>query len=102
MSLITEMIIFTSYDDEAMVRLNVWCAEHDTERQQQFEKLDGDGAGGRKFLTAGVWAMAGNYFPSRGLVNVFPSFGWRYPESAILIVDAEDTEGVQIYRASQS
>lgn len=94
------MVIYTACDDEAMAKLNAWCAEHDTDRQQRFERLDVDAAGGVKVFTCEVWAMAGNYFPYEGLVEVFPSFGWRYPEDAILIVDDAHVNGSQVIRAA--
>jgi hypothetical protein len=102
MSSITDMIIFTSLPEHAaMGRLNAWCAEHDA-RQQQFQLLDGDQAGGAKVFTCDVWAMAGNYFPHRDLREAFPSFGWIYPESVILIVDDEHSDVSQVQRASDT
>lgn len=100
MSSITRMAIYTSYDDAAMARLNKWCAEHD-ERDQQFERLDMDAAGGTKVFTGQVWAMAGNYFAAEDLVDAFGSFGWLYPECAILIVDDAHRDACRVVRASE-
>lgn len=98
MSLITDMLIFTSFDeDAAMKRLNAWCVEHDPERTQRFERLDTDAAGGTKWFTGNVWAMAGNYFRHELLVEAFPSFGWRDPECVVLIVDHEGDD-IQVAR----
>lgn len=99
MSYITKMVIYTAYDDAAMARLNKWCAEHD-EREQQFERLDMDAAGGTKVFTSQVWAMAGNYFAAEALAEVFPTFGWLYPEVAVLIIDDEHSDAAQIVRAN--
>jgi hypothetical protein len=99
MSSITRMVIYAaSSEDEAMARLNAWCAEHDS-RGQQFGRLDEDTAGGYKVFTSQVWAMAGNYFAHEDLVEVFGSFGWRYPRRAVLIVDDEHTEHSQVVTA---
>lgn len=100
MSSITRMVIYTAYDDEAMGRLNAWCAERD-ERRQQFEPLNMDAAGGFKVFTSQVWAMAGNYFPHEDLIDAFPSFDWRYPQAAVLIVDDSHTDTCQIIRARE-
>lgn len=100
MSVITDMVIFSTHDDDAMERVNAWCAEHD-HRQQQFVRLDTDAAGGYKVFTDDVWAMSGNYFPHEDLVDALPSFGWRYPENVVLIVDYEHDDAVRVYRAKK-
>ena len=100
MSLITDMVLTTWHDDEAVARLNAWCAEHDTQRQQQFAKLNTDAAGGLKVFTGDIWAMAGNYFPWWELTQVFGSFGWYNPEKAVLIVEPEGEDGVLIFRGT--
>ena len=75
MSVITDMVIYSSLgNDEAMARVNAWCAERDTRRQQQFAPLDVDAAGGNKVFTGQVWSMSGNY----------PSFGWHHPDGRCL------------------
>ena len=99
MSLITDMLIFICHEErEAMERLQAWCVEHDPDRQQRFEKLDTDPAGGSKWFTAEVWAMAGNYFRWSELIEAFPSFGWRDPESVVLIVDHESNDHIRVIR----
>ncbi len=101
MSSITKMVIYIGFRDEAaMARLNAWCAEHDTDREQQFEKLNMDAAGGMKVFTGQVWAMAGNYFPAEDLVEAFGSFGWLCPDDAILIVDDANRDDVEVHRAT--
>ncbi len=102
MSSITDMVIFAgAMDDEAMARLNAWCAERDTERGQQFRKLDVDAAGGVKVFTSDVWAMAGNYFPYEDLVEALPTFGWMYPEDIVLLVDDDNGDGTEIHRVKE-
>jgi hypothetical protein len=81
-----------------MARLNQWCAEHD-HREQQFQQLDTYAAGGVKTFTDRVWAMAGNYFAHELLAEAFHTFGWRYPEAAILIINHKDMSAAQIVRA---
>lgn len=100
MSLITDMVIYARREDEAMARLNAWCVENDPHRQQRFEQLDTDAAGGCKFFTDQVWAMSGNYFPHEKLAEAFPTFGWRYPDGAVLIVNDEHDDATRVFRAS--
>lgn len=103
LSLITDMVIVADLnEDEAMARLNAWCAENDEHRQQWFEQLDVDAAGGVKFYTGQVWAMSGNYFPHEKLAEAFPTFGWRYPDSVILIVNDEHFDASRVYRAGSA
>lgn len=100
MSTISQMVLFTlGWDDEAVARLNEWCAAND-ERGQQFQELNADAAGGTKVFTSKVWAMAGNYFRHEMLAEVLPSFGWRYPHHTVLIVNYEHDECSRVYRAA--
>lgn len=93
MSIITEMIIYTPQSEhEAMDRLNEWSEKADTERGQRFEQLDVSGAGGTKFFTGDIWAMAGNHYPYEKLLEKMPSFGWTYPEDVVLIFNHENEE----------
>lgn len=101
MSVITDLVIFSTHDEDAMDRVNAWCVEHD-HRQHQFAKLDTDAAGGGKVFTDDVWAMAGNYFPHEDLVEALPSFGWRYPQNVVLIVDHEHDDEVRVYRVKNT
>lgn len=99
MSSRTDMVVITGgYEDEAIAKLNAWCAAND-HREQQFEQLNTDAAGGSKVFTKQVWAMAGNYFPYEKLGAAFPGFGWRYPDDAIMIVNDEHGDRSEIYRA---
>lgn len=101
MSLITDMLIFaSSHETAAMERLNAWCVEHDPDREQRFERLDTDPAGGTKWFTGEVWAMAGNYFRWWELIEAFPSFDWLDPDSVVLIVDHESEDVVHVVRAA--
>jgi hypothetical protein len=91
MSVVTDIVIITSKDEsESIGYLNEWCLEHDTERKQQFVKLNTDAAGGTKFFACHIWAMAGNYFPYKDLINVFHLFRWDEPISVVLIINHED------------
>lgn len=100
MSVITDMVLFTEgWDDEAVARLNAWCAENDS-RGQQFQPLDVDAASGVKVFTSKVWAMAGNHFRHEELAAALPSFGWRYPHHTILIVNYEHDECARVYRVA--
>jgi hypothetical protein len=92
------MVIYACDDDEAMARLNAWCVEHD-DREQQFERLDTDAAGGTKVFTSQVWAMAGNYFPAEQLEDAFGSFGWLYPYDAVLLINDVHSDGTRVVRA---
>lgn len=99
MSSITRMVIVAAFGEvEAMARLNAWCVEHD-DREQQFERLDTDAAGGTKVFTSQVWAMAGNYFAAEQLEDVFGSFGWHYPYDAVLLISDKHSEGTRVVRA---
>ncbi|WP_213002666.1 hypothetical protein [Winogradskya consettensis] len=101
MSRITDMVLYVGSDleDEAIGRLNAWCAKNDQSRRQQFVELDTDLAGGTKFSARQVWAMTGNFFPYEDLVEALPSFGWRHPEDVVLVVDDdEDYDGVKVHR----
>lgn len=99
MSLMTDMIVFAAIgDDDAIERLNAWCATNDG-RGQQFRPLDTDAAGGAKVFCNLVWAMCGNYFPVEKLVEAFPSFGWRLPDYAVLIIDHEGDGQTRTVRA---
>ncbi len=101
MSTITDMVLFTEgYDDEAVARLNAWCADDDTERQQQFQRLDTDAAGGSKVFTSQVWAMAGNYVRYEVLGELLPTFGWKYPHHTVLVVNYQHDECARVYRAA--
>lgn len=99
MSSITDMVVFTGIDEsEAMARLNAWCAENG--EGQQFCQLDTGGAGGRKVFCSPVWAMAGNYFPHDQLAAVFSSFGWRWPQGVVLLLDYAHDDDVRVVRAA--
>jgi hypothetical protein len=116
MSLISDMVIVTStHEDEAMARLNAWCAANETrydDDPQQFQrltmpaflKLDTDDAGGAKVFSGQVWAMSGNYVHWQRLAVALPTLGWRLPQSVVLIVDAEDSDapGLEVFRASDT
>lgn len=100
MSVISDMVLFTEmHEDEAITRLNAWCAENDS-RSQQFTQLDTDEAGGWKVMTSQVWAMSGNHFRHEVLAEVLPTFGWRYPHHVVLIVNYEYDECSRVYRAA--
>jgi len=92
MSVITDLLIVTSADEaEAMARLNAWCHDNDS-RQQTFEPISTDAAGGTKVFCARVWAMAANHFDWRGLAEAFPTFGWRWPVGVMLIAQYEHND----------
>ncbi len=98
MSVITDMVIFTTFDEaDAMGRLNEWHADGDDTRCW-FTRLDTDAAGGPKVFTSGVWAMAGNYFPHRELIEAFPTFGWRSPAEVVLVVGYELADETYVVR----
>lgn len=100
MSVITDMVLFTeSHEDEAVARLNAWCSENDYSNQE-FSRLDTDAAGGRKVFTSQVWAMAGNHFRHEQLIEVLPSFGWRYPHHVVLIVNYEHEDCARVHRVA--
>lgn len=102
MGRVTDMVLYVGSDleEEGIRNLNAWCAEHDEVRHQKFAELDKDAAGGQKFSAAQVWAMVGHFFPFDELAEALPSFGWRHPGDVLLIVDDEETDGVQVYRPS--
>jgi hypothetical protein len=100
MSVITRMVIYTGMnEDDAMARLNKWCEEND-HSSQQFQRLDTDAAGGRKWFSDEIWAMAGNYFRHEDLIPLLPTFGWRGPANVVLIVNYEHDECSRVYRAA--
>lgn len=99
MSHLTDMVIIASpIDDEAMARLNAWCATEDP-RGQQFERLNTDAAGGTKIFTGTVWAMCGNHFPFQRLAEALPTFGWNIPGGVVLVVDVEGYGDALVVRA---
>lgn len=67
MSYITNVLIHGSVRKEVEA-LNVWLAEADAERHQQFQEISFATAGGTKAYTDGVWAGAFNYGPVGELV----------------------------------
>lgn len=99
MSLMTDMVVFAAVGDgEAIARLNAWCTARDA-GAQQFKPLDTAAAGGNKVFCSNVWAMCGNYFPVQQFVEAFPTFGWQYPEDAVLLIDHEHDDQVRVIRA---
>lgn len=98
MSVITDVLLITNFDEhDAVEMLNAWCRDHDG-RQQQFARLNEDAAGGNKVFTSEMWAMAGNHFPWRELAAALPSFGWRWPEEVVLVVNYEHDEETHVFR----
>lgn len=100
MSVIVDLVVLhDGSEDKAMAQLNAWCAENDTARQQQFERIGTDEAGGNKVFCSEVWAMAGNHFPHYLLSEAFPSFGWLRPEKALLVINHEMSDVSEVVRA---
>jgi hypothetical protein len=92
MSYITNVLIQGAHT-ETIESLNTWLAEADTERSQQFQRIDMDAAGGYKVYTPKVWAAAFNYGP---MGELLPKL--RDPETwgvsvllVSVVVDGEET-----------
>ncbi len=89
MSVITDLLLVTGFDEsDAIARVNAWCAAND-ERKQEFARIDMEVAGGYKVFTSRVWAMSANHFEWWELVEALPSFGWRWPTGVMLLVHYE-------------
>ncbi len=100
MSVITDLLLVTGFDESAAVaRVNEWCVAND-HRRQKFARIDMDDAGGNKVCTARVFAMSPNHFPWWELVEALPTFGWRWPTGVMLLVHHEHhDEEVIAFRA---
>ncbi len=100
MSVITDLLLVTGFDEsDAIAKVNEWCVPND-ERKQEFTRIDREAAGGYKVFTSRVWAMSANHFDWQGLAEALPSFGWRWPTGALLVVHHEHhDEEVIAFRA---
>jgi hypothetical protein len=74
------------------------CDKND-ERKQNFYQLSTSKSGGAKIFTSYIWTMSGNYFAFEKLIDTFTNFDWIVPESVVLIINSEDNEYIQAYRA---
>ncbi len=72
-------------------KLNEWLRVND-EREQQFNKIDMDAAGGVKYYVVDVWAAAFNYGPVGDLIpKLRDPATWLSPLSVAVIVDGEES-----------
>lgn len=77
MSLITDVLLVSPYDEpEALNRLQQWLEQDDDVRHQVLKPIDMSYAGGRKFFTSRVYAMAANYMHSIEFIEAWPTFGF--------------------------
>lgn len=78
MSSIVDMVILCpgTGAEDGLAALKAWCIEH-AETGDFFKEAPVHGhAGGRKVFCTRVFALAGNYFPWRELLDAFPTFPW--------------------------
>ena len=90
MSYITNVLV-QGARQEQIDALNEWLSEHD-DRQQRFEKIDMDAAGGTKYYVADVWAAAFNYMPIDLLAKLRDPETW-HPRTLLVavVIDGEET-----------
>lgn len=81
------MLILELSDREAIDALNRALYFKDTERHQQFGKVDMDkgGAGGSKSFTTNVYAAAFNHFIPDDVEECVREAPWRYPQTVFYI-----------------
>src|SRR4051812_3260126 len=86
------MLILELGDQEAIEALNKALYFADTERHQQFGKVDFDraGAGGSKTFTTTVYAAAFNHFTPTDVEGCIRAAPWRYPECVLYVRDLGD------------
>lgn len=84
------MLIFELPDRDGMADLNRRLYEADTERHQQFNRIDMDHAGGTKFFTTEVWAACFNHFTPSDVEDCIAATQWRYPEWIMYVEDLGD------------
>ena len=75
MSLVMEVVIIGASPKDVTL-LNAWMAENDTQRQQQFMRLDTERAGGTKLFCDGIWAASLNYPPDGMLEKLRDPITW--------------------------
>ena len=91
MSKITHVLIQGARQSD-IDKLNEWLLENDEERQQQFQKIDMDAAGGTMFYVEDVWAAAFNYGPVGDLIpKLRDAATWEKPLlSVVVVIDGEE------------
>lgn len=87
-SMIVTCAVVEDEHDGGLIFLHEWCAR--LERPIRFGRLDDRPADNGKAMQALVLAAAANYFHEDALLEAFPTFGWLWPEEAVLIVYPED------------
>lgn len=91
MSVIADYVLVLPHNEkDAVEAVNRRLYEVDTERHQQFGKLDSDAAGGTKWLCTDIWAAAFNHLLPHLIEETIASAPWRTPEEAIVFIDAYD------------
>jgi hypothetical protein len=84
------MLILEMSDRGGVEALNKLLYEKDTERHQQFGKVDMDGAGGTKFFTTDVYAAAFNHFVPEDVEECIAQTPWRFPDTVLYVRDLMD------------
>lgn len=101
MSVLTHMVLTTMHrpTSTSVQALNDWCKKHAD--GQTFKtvydpdnSVDRQRTGGTKVFCDYVYALCGNYFPYRELMNAFRTFGWHeyLKETTVLIIRHESDD----------
>ncbi len=90
MSVITDVLIVTGGEDEAVARVNRWLEDNDP-RRPQFGRLDAEkaGCGGTKASGMVLYAACFNLVDVGGLEDVILSAPWRMPSSVAAYFNGE-------------
>lgn len=87
MSYLTDIVIISSYEQEAIGYLNDWLAANGQRRG--LGMLPGDSAGGTKVMTRTVYAGCFNYLDETGFAEAVRNAPWRIPHAVAVYSDSE-------------
>lgn len=84
------MLVFEMADRQGVEALNRLLHKADSERHQQFAKIDMGGAGGSKYFTGDVYAAAFNHFIPNDVEDCIRATPWRNPNWVLYVRDPGD------------
>lgn len=77
-------------DRKAIIELEDLMKSADPEREQTFNKIDMDSAGGSKWFTNDVYAGCFNHFIPDDIEKCIEKTKWEYPDSVIFVRNSGD------------